>query len=583
MSFKKVFSYLFLTVFCFCILYAVSCFSLNPAIDTGRELYIPLRILNGEVLYKDIFNIYGPFAYQINAFAYKLLGAKLHALRVFGIIDTMLVISSLWFILKELFSQQNEKITVFSKLSDIPFRIPFFAFILIILASGISNSIFNYILPYSFAMTYGICFFLFSLLFFIKFSKSYNPNFAYLASLFAGSAFCCKYEFACYSIFLMLFITFCKKINTKNIIFSFLSFMIVPCLSFGLLFLRGMSFEDLSKTAQTLKTMADTQAIKYLYSNFTGTYFDFKVFKICLFKTLILLIIGAIVFFSQKFYKKDIFLTLIVFIFSVFGLLYVGTTGFSLFAVINILLFLLFIKKVFHNKPVLIYMVSVILLSLKTFFALNIQTYGIYTLPFLIISIFVFLKQIILYKNDKIKIQVINTYSIITMMLLICCIVPAVIQNLKNNKSIVTEELNFNNYYEKLTKITITKSYIANPLNQAIAFINQKTKQNDRIVVLPETQFLNFITKHPADNLYDSLTPMYFETFGEYNIIGHFKKSKPEYFILNNRNTSDYGKRYICEDYGQDFCSFVKDNYKLVETFGEKQYILKIFKRRDLK
>ena len=29
-------------------------------IDTGREFYIPSQILKGGVLYKDIFNIYGP-------------------------------------------------------------------------------------------------------------------------------------------------------------------------------------------------------------------------------------------------------------------------------------------------------------------------------------------------------------------------------------------------------------------------------------------------------------------------------------------------------------------------------------------
>jgi len=43
-------------------------------IDTGRELYIPSRILSGELLYKDILNIYGALAYQINALLFAFSG-----------------------------------------------------------------------------------------------------------------------------------------------------------------------------------------------------------------------------------------------------------------------------------------------------------------------------------------------------------------------------------------------------------------------------------------------------------------------------------------------------------------------------
>ena len=41
----------------------------SPFSDIGRELYIPQQILNGEVLYKDIFNVYPPLSYLLNAFA----------------------------------------------------------------------------------------------------------------------------------------------------------------------------------------------------------------------------------------------------------------------------------------------------------------------------------------------------------------------------------------------------------------------------------------------------------------------------------------------------------------------------------
>ncbi|MCR5261064.1 MAG: hypothetical protein K6C94_04425 [Candidatus Gastranaerophilales bacterium] len=573
---KKISAYLFLFFGSFVLLYLLSLLMLNPAIDTGRELYIPFRMLNGEVLYKDIFNIYGPLAYQINAFSYCLMGARINSLRIFGIFNFMLILSSIWFILKEFF-EKDDKITVFSKFTK-GFKDCMLVFILL---SLYSLGIFNYILPYSFAMTYGLCFFLWSLFCLIEFSKTDLPKFAYLSCLFAGGAVCCKYEFFAYLIFLLLYLLFCKK--PKTFLISVLSLAIIPVISFGTLFLQGMSFADLSKTFQIMKTMADTVAIKYLYTNFTGTYFNLKVFGICFGKTLVLAVIGAILYFFGRLCRKDKFLTLIVYTFSFLGMIYTGTVGFSLFAIINTLLLIIYFKKIYANKPVFIFMSASILLSLKTFFAVNIETYGAYTLPLLIISIFVFLSNIDYCEDNEVKSNILNTYSVIVFFFVLIFVINSTIINLKKlHGFITTEPILTSNHIEQITKTEYTYPYIAEPINMAIAYISNNTKTTDKIVVLPETQFLNFVTKRPADNLYDSLTPLYFETFGEDNIIEHFKETKPEYFILNNRNTIDYGKRYICEDYGQNFCSFVDKNYKKVETFGEKQYILQVFKRKDL-
>ena len=52
----------------------------NILIDIGREIYYPEQITKGEVLYKDLFNIYGPFSYLFNTFLYKIFGIKLSTL-----------------------------------------------------------------------------------------------------------------------------------------------------------------------------------------------------------------------------------------------------------------------------------------------------------------------------------------------------------------------------------------------------------------------------------------------------------------------------------------------------------------------
>ena len=44
----------------------------NIMLDVGREVYYPEQILNGKILYKDLFVIYVPFAYLFNFILFKI-------------------------------------------------------------------------------------------------------------------------------------------------------------------------------------------------------------------------------------------------------------------------------------------------------------------------------------------------------------------------------------------------------------------------------------------------------------------------------------------------------------------------------
>ena len=48
--------------------------------DSGKEIMVPLELLKGKELYRDVFWLYGPWAPYFNAFAYKLLGIHLDTL-----------------------------------------------------------------------------------------------------------------------------------------------------------------------------------------------------------------------------------------------------------------------------------------------------------------------------------------------------------------------------------------------------------------------------------------------------------------------------------------------------------------------
>lgn len=54
----------------------------DPFVDFGREVYVPWRLSEGDLLYRDVFYYYGPLAAHINALAFRVFGASLTTLFV---------------------------------------------------------------------------------------------------------------------------------------------------------------------------------------------------------------------------------------------------------------------------------------------------------------------------------------------------------------------------------------------------------------------------------------------------------------------------------------------------------------------
>ena len=116
-----------------------------------------------------------------------------------------------------------------------------------------TTSIFNFHFPYSWAVLYGLIAFIYSL-YFIK-------DKLWLSALLAGVCITCKYDFLLYG-FVILFLIFRQK-DWK----ALLSFVSVPVLSFGILFLQGLQISDLINSLTIVKNMAKSKTLTYFYSN----------------------------------------------------------------------------------------------------------------------------------------------------------------------------------------------------------------------------------------------------------------------------------------------------------------------------
>lgn len=512
-------------------------------IDFGREVYYPEQILSGKILYKDLFNIYGPLAYQINAVLYKLFGAKLSTLFGAGAICSLLTVSGIFLIARKF-------------LSDfLSFCIGIFAIV-----TGITTvSIFNFHFPYSWAVLYGLVAFIYSLLFLLKFEETKNSKFLSISSLFAGICITCKYDFILYALVLVFFIF--KNKNLKALI----TFCIAPVLSYGILFIQGMRFSDILNTLQIVSSMTHTKTLTYFYQN-SGVYFTPMTIVWNITKFIIFAVpFGLFMLSANLFENKRIILKILsLFICASSLLIFWFTSTLELKTQIAFLplfgiLFAICLYKKFDFKLTILY-ISIFTISLKVIWALFLESYGTYYAPLLIIAILSLLFKFMPQKFEKYIGIYILFFSLIYFSF--DCF------SLNLSKTIIDTQKG---------KIT-TNIYQAESTNNLIEYINQNTNKNDKIVIFPEGMIINFLTDRKSDDFYNSLIPLYVETFGEEKIVEHFRAEKPDYIVVNNLNTKDYYYEYICQDYALEFCEFIKNNYKL-QTVLDNNFRYIIFKK----
>lgn len=513
-------------------------------IDFGREVYYPQEILSGKVLYKDLFNIYGPLSYQINAIWYKIFGIKLSTLYGAGIFTSLLTVSGIYLIAQKFLSK------------FLSFCIGFFT-----IAVGVTaTSIFNFHFPYSWAVMYGLVTFLYSLYFLLKYWDNKDVKNLYLSSFLAGIAITCKYDFLLYALVVLAISV--KERNWKAIA----SFVIAPVLSFGTLFVQGLRIDSLVNSLLTTFLMAKSKTLTYFYQN-SGIYFNPKA----ILTDFILFIKFAIPFCTILFatccfnIKKVNSISLSLIGWALFLLMFNVKFAFGFLPILLALLFIAELTKSRFEKKydikTIILTLSTITVCAKVFWVMLLGSYGNFYVSIALVALFAILFKYLPQKLEKVTGIYVLAMSLI---ILLTNITALRLENYKISTPIGT--------------IHTSKAY-AESSNQLIEYINQNAKQDDKIVIFPEGMTINFLTARKSDDYYNSLLPLYIETFGEKKLIEHFKKNNPEYVIFNNLDMKDYYFRYICQDYALDFCAFVQNNYELDSVIGDEFRYL-IFKRK---
>jgi hypothetical protein len=156
----------------------------DAVVDFGRELYIPWRLTEGEVLYRDLAYFNGPLSPHVNAVWFRLFGVSLRVLALanFAIVGVLLTL------LYALLSQIGSRTSAF------------IACLTFVLVFGFSRySIvgnYNYICPYSHEMTHGLVLSLAAIFLIGRYARRGRLSDVAMCGLCTGLVFLTKPEIA---------------------------------------------------------------------------------------------------------------------------------------------------------------------------------------------------------------------------------------------------------------------------------------------------------------------------------------------------------------------------------------------------
>ncbi len=326
------------------------------SIDTGREFYIPQQMLNGEVLYKDIFNIYGALSYQVNAILFSIFGIKITTLYWAGILNSLAIVITIYLLGREFMKK----------------GLSFMVSVAVMFSLVFSTFLYNSNLPYAYAISYALSSFLLSVLFLIKYIKTEDKKMAYLSCLFCGISLANKYEFTLFPLVLIYVLGFLKPIGIKNGLKALGCLLSVPAISYSALIFQGLNFADFKETIALFKNLVNAPILKIFFEKF-GVFFNAQG------------ILNLVI--SNK-------------SFAIFGLL----------PIINTLTLAIFFKKVYEDKTLFVLMLCAITACAKTFFFLNITHMGAFMLPLIFLTTIVLIDK---FTKQKIFVNTVLIASIL--------------------------------------------------------------------------------------------------------------------------------------------------------------------------
>ena len=551
-------------------------------IDYGREVYLPWRIFEGSILYKDVVSYFGPLSPNFNALMFSLFGVHLWTIQIINLLIMVLLSYLIWKISLKIAPRFNAIILVLTFIYTVGLNN----------AETLGN--YNFMTPYSNDLTHGYLLAFCILLIMSKPTGSWPTSRSILCGALFGLLFLTKSE-----IFIAMIIATSAAVllNTvKSLV------LLKSNATFTLLFLIGFA----TPITATLLIMSNHSSLKFAIDSISFMYMlpfnlpnPFKIFYLSesgldniipsIRSILISFLLNALIFTSVWFtgyvaskLKQSQHIFLLITILAALSVTYlyiipheirflIATRWVSISLPLYIAVFIAIylikpIKSQYcSNYFVLIVFIFSFMLITKIILNARLLYYGT-LLAFPMLMIYVLAVTLFIPAIHKKNILAFRLSTLSGVVIILLLFSPKVIQSITN----------FHN--AKYFTITTDTGYIAGNdklliINDLLLYLTTHVKQSSSLAVLPEGVMINFLLKMPNPTPFINLCPPEWSAFDGHKIEKAYSDNPPNWIILLSRPMREYGEEGFCISYGNTLCEWIQSNYTQVITFGEVPFV----------
>lgn len=549
----------------------------HPLVDYGRELYVPWRITEGEVLYRDLAYFNGPLSPYLNAMWFRLFGVNMHVLTVVNVAVAALVCALLYRLL----------VAISDRFTTTICTAMFLFFFVFQHIEKLGN--FNWIGPYSHEMTHGIAFTMLAVWLILRHLS--RPRLAVLCGvgLCMGLVFLTKPEIFAAAVLTVGTALWAGWYRQRQALadllrqFSILAgtALVPPLLAFALLASALPAGEAMTGVlgGWVYVFNGELTALKF-YAVGRGTHdllLSIEIIGTWLGLYLAILIPGLGLAWllrtraSGGDHKPDWL-----------------RPGLAVALALSPLL-IPSIPRVIPTQPVLVFIVTiglvlgvkfarhrdqrtmhgVVLTALalgllpKILFNAGLEQYGfVLAFPAILLSVVALLYWIPRYLERRGWAGGVFRGIGVGMLLFafFCCL--QVVDELISTKTLIT-----GGEHEKFRS---GKTNYSMPADFAIQWLLEHTQPTDTVVVLPEGVTINYYARRVNPTGQINFMPPEIVMYGESHVLDRLKAQPPDYCIVIHRETSEYGLDLFGRDYGASIMAWVARNYQPVHRLGEQ-------------
>jgi 4-amino-4-deoxy-L-arabinose transferase-like glycosyltransferase len=587
---------LLLTACGFAVLFAISSKEwADLAIDGGREMNTPLRLLRGELIYADVYYLYGPLAPYVNAALYAVFGVHLNTLYAAGTVASLLVLLLVFELGTKLTGARAAALATWAVLVFCVFK-----------RNG------NYIFPYTYSAVYGTLLGLGALAAQIHYIHKQRSRWLTLSGVLTGLALICKLEFGFAAAAGLAAVAFSDPpgCRFRTLLRGLWPALAIPVVIYGAL-LSVMPWATLVKDTFLWPAYIPDELI-YFNRTKLGLGDPAKTLRELLSAVAMLGIAASAVLAASARLGGDSVHAVLETLPRPWrnGLLTV-TGGCVLVLLVNVGIYKTrWDVSPFRALPVLcggllcycarprggphdtdvqrraLFVLGVYGLAVLARVILRVPSgggYGAYLLP---VPLLVFMHLGTTFYRPVLAgfpASALHAQRIVVTLFTTALIAATVVVGYRyvENDYVALETA------RGTTKVSPGQE---RAFDGALDFIARATEPEDYVAALPEGSSLNFLSDRPAPLRYEIVTPGFLDAEGEQRAIRQLKAKRVEFIFLLNRPTTEFGCRAFGQDCYRDLMGWIEANYAVAAVFGEgasaaseigdRQFFIKSYRSR---